>query len=73
MLQPLDESICGSPSVTYLFALRINLGIFSDGLRSSLDVLCAICNETGNYQFISTSAIIYSWRECQLALRQLQA
>ena len=41
--------------------------------RTSNDGLFAICNETGNYQFISTSAIIYSWRECQLALRQVQA
>lgn len=30
--------------------------------RTSNDALFAICNETGNYQFISTSAIIYSWR-----------
>jgi hypothetical protein len=31
-------------------------------LRTSNDDLLAICNETGNYQFISTSAIIYSCR-----------
>ncbi|MCY7338093.1 MAG: hypothetical protein LH613_18080 [Chamaesiphon sp.] len=42
--------------------MRIDLGIFSDGFRTSNDDLFAICNETGNYQFISTSAIIYIWR-----------
>jgi hypothetical protein len=58
LLQPLDESRICSPSVTYLICFE-DLGIFSDGQSTSDDDRLTICNETGNNQPISTSAIIY--------------